>query len=320
MNFHINKYGNGTVTRFDIVGSFFVNLFYNELYKKANNLKIQSNNKSTTDIYKSLLLAYADFTTKEEFFKQAVKGIHAYIISNTNLIDITHKECVDFLIREFVPDKMWNSIRENQKNKLFHSILSSVIKQFISKIISNYIKLVVDKRDNQENSTILQNEFLDIICLEKDKTQAKFVNPKDSQTISIEVHKNKVKTLMKAIEDRDRIINTLKDSCQKNVDIIKTLQKELKSKINDMKQMQINNIKQNIIQTNHSAKIQNEKIKPATEINTDHTTKLLKKNDERVEEVIKEDNDEDTLEGESSGSEDKEEGKDLLFEEADDYY
>ena len=40
MNRHLSKYGNNTITRFDIVGSFFVNLFYNEFYKKSNSLKI----------------------------------------------------------------------------------------------------------------------------------------------------------------------------------------------------------------------------------------------------------------------------------------
>ncbi len=312
MNFHITKYGNGTVTRFDIVGSFFVNLFYNELYKKANNLKLQSSNKSTTDIYKSLLIAYADFTGKEEFFKQAVKGIHAYIISNTNLIDITHKECVDFLIKEFIPDKLWNSVRENQKNKLFHSILSSVIKQFISKIISNYIKLVVDKRDNAENSTILQNEFLDIICLEKDKTHAKFVNPKDSQTISVEVHKNKVNSLIKMLEEKDAIINTLKESCKKNVNVIKALQTELKNKVKELKQMEVNSIKQNIISGNaQSVKLEPRPIQPkelsVTPVVSPKTPSPIISPSSETEPIIQ-------------ATEESADGKDLLFEEADDYY
>mgnify|MGYP003473866038 FL=1 len=249
MNRHLSKYGNNTITRFDIVGSFFVNLFYNEFYKKSNSLKQQTLDKSTTDIYKELLVAYSDFTSREEFFKQAVKGIHAYVISNTNQIDMTHKECIDFIVKEFVPEKLFSSLRDIQKSKLFHDTISNVVKQFISKILSKYIKAVVDYRSVQETSIILQNEFLDIICIEKDKVYGKFLAPKSNNNIPVEAYKEKLKKFIDIISKKDaeieknnKIINSMKNIHIKSSEIIKNLQ----SKVNSLENYIKENNKKNI--------------------------------------------------------------------------
>jgi hypothetical protein len=231
MNRHLSKYGNNTITRFDIVGSFFVNLFYNEFYKKSNSLKQETLDKSTTDIYKELLVAYSDFTSREEFFKQAIKGIHAYVISNTNQIDMTHKECIDFIVKEFVPEKIFISLRDIQKSKIFHDTISNVVKQFISKILSKYIKAVVDYRSAHETSIILQNEFLDIICIEKDKVYGKFLAPKCTNNIPVEAYKEKLKKFIDIVSKKDaelekqqKIINSMKHIHEKSSEIIKRLQ------------------------------------------------------------------------------------------------
>ncbi len=234
MNRHLSKYGNNTITRFDIVGSFFVNLFYNEFFKKANSLKQQSLDKSTTEIFKELLVAYSDFTSREEFFKQAVKGIHAYIISNTNQIDMTHKECIEFIVKEFIPENVYSSLRENQKAKIFHDAIANVVREFISKIISKYIKMVIDYRQSPESSTVLQNEFLDIICLEKDKVYGKFIAPKSSNAIPAEIYKKKMTAIIEVInmkeeeiKKKNKTIEALKHVNDKSAAIIRELQEKI---------------------------------------------------------------------------------------------
>lgn len=235
----ILKYGDCTITRFDIVGSFFVYLFYNELFKKAKLLKDQSASKSMTDIYKELLTAYSEFTSTNEFFKQAVKGIHNYVVTNTNQIGMTHKECIDFIVSEFVPSNIFNSLRDVHKNKLFHDALSNVVKQFISKIISKYLRMTIDNRDNN-NIVILQNEFLDIICIEKDNVYSKFINGNQTETMSIVLHKKKVSdlkqeyekkmnTLMATLESQKKTNATLETVNQKSSEIIKQLQAMVKN-------------------------------------------------------------------------------------------
>ena len=262
MNRHLSKYGNNTITRFDIVGSFFVNLFYNEFYKKSNNIKQQRLDKSTTDIYVELLSSYSDFTEREEFFKQAVNGIHAYVISNTNQIDMTHKECIDFIVKEFIPENIFNNLRENQKAKIFHDSIKTTVKLFISKIVSRYIKLVIDNRNSPESSTILQNEFLDIICIEKDKIYGKFIAPKSSNNIPIEIHKKKITELLnilnqknKELNKKELLIQGLKKVNEKSSEIIKQMQKQIQKL---SKEVETNNLtKANNISTEEYRKENN---------------------------------------------------------------
>ena len=232
------KYTQSTLSKFDIIGSYFVNLYYNEFYTKANTLRINGTYENVTDAYKNILSSYLDYIKKPEFFKQIVKGIHAYCISTTKYTTMTHKECIDFMISEFIPQKLWNSIRENQKNKLFHESLNNSITIFTADIISNHLVMIIDNHSHSENITILQDLFLKIILLEKDKVYSKFLNPDSNNTISVELFKTK---LMELVNEKKEInaeniqlkktVDILKQLLEKNSNIIIELQKKNKELI-----------------------------------------------------------------------------------------
>lgn len=213
------KYTQSTLSKFDIIGSYFVNLYYNEFYTKANTLRINGTYENVTDAYKNILSSYLDYIKKPEFFKQIIKGIHAYCISTTKYTTMTHKECIDFMISEFIPQKLWSSIRENQKNKLFHESLNNSITIFTADIISNHLVMIIDNHSHLENITILQDLFLKIILLEKDKVYSKFLNPDNNNTISVELFKTK---LMELVNEKKEI-NIENIQLKKNVDILKQL-------------------------------------------------------------------------------------------------
>lgn len=250
-----NKYSQSTLSKFDIIGSYFVNLYYNEFYIKAKNLKTQGAYNNMTDAYKNILSSYVDFSTHQDFFKQIVKGIHTYCISTTRHTTMSHKECIDFMVSEFVPNNLWNSLRENQKNKLFHESLINCIKVFTENIITNHLHIIIDNHDQNENIIILQDLFLTVILLEKDKIFSKFINPGDNS--GLELFKQK---LQKIIDDKKKLIdsnknltdkiNLLDSLNKKNSNIILELQKNNKLLINE-----INKLKQ----SNNDYK-QNEKI------------------------------------------------------------
>ena len=249
------KYDQSTLSKFDIIGSYFVNLFYNEFYSKANSLKINGSYNNTTDAYKNILCSYLDFIKKPEFFKQIIKGIHTYCISTTKYTTMTHKECVDFMVSEFIPQKLWNSIRENQKNKLFHESINHSINLFTTEIISNHLVMIIDNHAHQENITILQDLFLKIILLEKDKIYSKFLNPENNNTISVELFKSKLleiitekKELLSVNAKLSKNIEIFKQLMEKNSNIIVELQNKNKislSTITDLKKQLDNSNKQN---------------------------------------------------------------------------
>jgi hypothetical protein len=245
-----NKYDQSTLSKFDIIGSYFVNLYYNEFYIKSKNLKFDNAYANITDAYKNVLSSYLEFTKKSEFFKQIIKGIHTYCISTTRYTTMTHKECIDFMVYEFVPSNLWNSLRENQKNKLFHESITNCITIFTEKIITNHLHIIIDHRDQPDNITILQDLFLSIILFEKDKIFSKFLNPNNKDSNNLELFRDKIKHIVnekkQLIEDNKKLENKLKlmdNLVKKNAEIITELQKNNKLLIKKIELYKVDNIR-----------------------------------------------------------------------------
>lgn len=232
------------ISKFEIIGAYFVNLFYNEFYKQAVNIKLSGDatggtQDSTTDIYKSILTAYTDFVNKPEFFKQTVRGVHTYCISTTNNSTMDHRECVEWLVSEFVPEKIWASLREKQKNKLFHEIIGGCVCLFIRKIISQHLVMIIDNHAQENNIMIMQNVFLDIICIEKEKVYAKFLSPKVSGSVPMVVYKTKISELDAKTKRLDELTNTMTALKQ----FAEKASKELKKTMIENKRLQDENKK-----------------------------------------------------------------------------
>lgn len=241
-----SKYSQSTLSKFDIIGSYFVNLYYNEFYIKAKNLKTQGTYNNITEAYKNILSSYVEFSNQQDFFRQIVKGIHTYCISTTRHTTMSHKECIDFMVSEFVPNNLWGALRENQKNKLFHESLINCIKIFTEKIITNHLHIIIDNHDHSENITILQDLFLTIILFEKDSIFSKFINPNSDK--NLDIFKEKVQKLIidkKKISENNKLLNEkvsiLENLNKKNSNIILELQKNNKIIINELKRLKTEN-------------------------------------------------------------------------------
>jgi hypothetical protein len=279
MNSNIyNKYDQSTLSKFDIIGSYFVNLYYNEFYIKSKNLKFDNMYSNITDAYKNVLSSYLEFTKKSEFFKQIIKGIHTYCISTTRYTTMTHKECIDFMVYEFVPSNLWNSLRESQKNKLFHESITNCITIFTEKIISNHLHIIIDHRDQPENITILQDLFLSIILFEKDKIFSKFLNPNSKDSNNLEVFRDKLKSIVnekKQLHDENKTlsnkISLLDNLVKKNVDIITELQKNNKLLIKKLELYKVDNIRLKLLTSKYIKSTSN--IKPILSKSNTETVK-----------------------------------------------
>lgn len=249
------KYSQATLSKFDIIGSYFVNLYYNDFYSKAHSLKLNGQLDNTTDAYKHILSTYLDFIKNPDGFKKIIKGIHGFVVLTTKYTTMTHKECIDFIVSEFIPQKLWNSIRDAQKNKLLHDTLNDCIATFTVDIITNYLVMIIDNHAHEENITILQDLFLRIILLEKDKIYAKFLNPDNNNMISIDLFKSKLKDILNdkkelivVNEQYKKQIEILKQLNEKNSNVIVELQKQHKlniTRIVDIKNQLIESINKN---------------------------------------------------------------------------
>lgn len=318
MNGYLDKYDKTTITKCDIIGSFFVNLTYNEFYNNAVNIKLSNKNLSITDAYKNTLVSYLEFIKKPKCFKQIIHGIHIYCISNTKYTTMSHKDCVEFMILEFIPQKLRESLREEQKNKLFHETIISCTTLFIKKIISTHLSMIIDNHSVENNIIILQNVFLEIILLEKDKIYAKFLNPKfDDETISLSIFKSKLtdilndkKELLNKNNNLVKKINMFKEVIDKSNSVIVELQTKNKSMYLETKTLKntINDLKHDIEKL---------KQKPVTQVQV--IEPIVHKQVESVK-IIKEEIVEDEDIGVGLLDSDSDDESTLKFDKEDDFY
>ena len=204
--------------------------FCNEFYIKSKNLKFDNTYNNITEAYKNVLSSYLEFTKKAEFFKQIIKGIHTYCISTTRYTTMTHKECIDFMVYEFVPSNLWSSLRENQKNKLFHESIVNCITIFTEKIILNHLHIIIDHREQSDNITILQDLFLSIILFEKDKIFSKFLNPNNKDSNYLELFRDKIKNILQEKKKIQEFVFSIEAEYDKLVTTLNETLKELEIK------------------------------------------------------------------------------------------
>ena len=220
-NIKINNYNKTTLSKFDIIGSYFVGVYYNDLYKKAEHLFLEDKYNNLTESYKSILYNYIKFTKTNKFFTKTVIGIHKYFINSTRFTQITYKECIDFIVSEFIPNELFNSVKETKKYKLLNEILINCLEIFTEDILLNHIIKIIDNHSEESNCLLLQNVFLKIILLEKDKMYAKFINPNQkNHTIPIELFNNIQKKLIKSSQINKQLLfkyNELNKSIQDNL-------------------------------------------------------------------------------------------------------
>lgn len=237
-----NRYEKSTITKFDIIGSYFVGIYYNELYLKADQLRNEGKYNSLTQSYQQVLYNYIQFTQHKDFFRKTILGIHNYFISTTKYVSMTHKECIDFIVSEFIPNHLFENIKETQKYNILNNILIDCLKIFTEKILQSYIVHIIDNHYEQANINILQNCYLEIILLEKDKMYAKFINPeKRNHSIPSELYNNIQKQLVYLQETNNKLKKINQNLIKENEDIKNIAETE----IDKLKKMGIQVIQKN---------------------------------------------------------------------------
>jgi len=243
------KYEKSTITKFDIIGSYFVGIYYNELYLKAEQLRNDGKYNSLTQAYQSVLYNYIQFTQNKDFFRKTILGIHKYFISTTKFVSMTYKECIDFIVNEFVPSHLFENIKETQKYNILNSIITDCLKIFTEKILKNQMAPIIDNHFEQANINILQNIYLEIMLLEKDKMYSRFINPdKRNHTIPTELYNTIQKQLKKLTEsnvelkkDNGLLVGEIAKFRKLGLQVIEK-NKQLQSELDNLKKSIQNNL------------------------------------------------------------------------------
>lgn len=175
------NYSNKTISVFEIVGAYFVDIFYNHLYltsKKNHKLyPSDSRTRSLTDEYKLALDAYYTGITKDQkYYEKTIKGILESYRTFTKFSTISMSDFIDDLLQQYLPEEHFKVLNSNEKFFFLNKILTSVVEQFINKVSQiHMMKMIIDDHDNENNTRQWVDAIVDIQIIQREETFNMFI-------------------------------------------------------------------------------------------------------------------------------------------------
>lgn len=192
MDYHLlfnrDSYSKQTISKFDILGSYFVHTFYNVLHKRAKNQWLKDTSGETlahyyTELMDNFIRVITASNSTQSFCKQTMRHLHEYYVEKTRNKTYTYGEFLHEMIKEFFPEDVVNSLRTQQKQHLFEECVINALIAFKCKIQEKYVKIAIDNHDNLENTRLWQDIFIDNLILQREQMRGKIAKGSSNQHI-----------------------------------------------------------------------------------------------------------------------------------------
>jgi hypothetical protein len=243
-----NQYKKLTLDVMEVVGSYIISLYYNNMYTTAKMKHEQQHYASVTDAYKDVIKGFLmniDQPEQLNTFLYDLKKWYGAWINNQN---VNHALITDSIVREYIPEDYFAQLSYTDKDKLFVFIFIQAIKRIGMQIYDiNNLRKICDDHDNKKaNVLYFQDVMLTIMIEIRTVLYSKFMNGSVNNGVS---------------DNRDILIEQLK------TDLIKITHENYQMKINENKYKAIvqHNVKQkeNLQSTIDELQITNNKLNQA---------------------------------------------------------
>jgi hypothetical protein len=174
-----NAYSTETLNTFSFMSAYFVDLYYNHLYTQAIRFHRNKQVSTVTDGYKASLDAFLQSINgfDKELYSELVHGIHQTFMEY-GFRGLSYQQCIDKIVKEFIPQDYWKIISFDDKSKILGTIITNSNRAMIHKIISTHLSEIIDNHADQDNANILQDAYIDILIMEREKLYHEFINAK----------------------------------------------------------------------------------------------------------------------------------------------
>ena len=266
--FDKNAYSSDTLKTLSFISAYFIELFYNDLYTQAERYYRNKQTATITDGYLASLDAFLQSINQynSELYSELVHGIHKKF-QDYGFKGLSYQNCIDRIIKEFVPQDYWTTLAFDDKSQLLGTIITNSTNTMIRNIITNRIPDVIDNHGEEENGNIWQDEFIDILILEREKLYHEFINVKtngySSDNSLINTMKQEILILSQQKNSANQEVHELK---KENLHIKKVLlamcrdYKEAKEQLNKLQEQLNANLTRPVVTQSHNVEV------PATSI------------------------------------------------------
>jgi len=190
--FNRDNYSRETISKFDILGSYFVHTFYNVLYKKAKaQWETSKPAESLTFHYKKIIGNYIHVMKvsngSQSYRKKTMKNLHEYYMDKTGHKSWTYMDFLGTISKEFFPEKFADTLKGPQKQRSFELCVINALVAFEYTIRTKYLTDIIDNHDDTKNTKVLREIFIDNLLMQQHKMYDKIAERSSDQHVPIHI-------------------------------------------------------------------------------------------------------------------------------------
>lgn len=189
-------YDTKTLAVFDIVGTYFVDVFYNHLYTRAAEMVKKGAKQNITDAYKENIFNYQSGLKIHSNYVKTLKNLHEYYQQWTTYSAIIFSEFQDKILSNFIPMDYYRDFSNKDKDSTLYAIIMQTVNELVVYTTSNQIFLdIIDNHGDKDFIAIMQDETVDMLILQREEYYNKFYSEQNKTEAT--VSKNIFKKLKK---------------------------------------------------------------------------------------------------------------------------
>ncbi len=164
-------------TTFDTLGTFFVDIFYNDIYNKSRSVFESARAASITEAYKHMSMSYINILSSNvAIYKQIITALFEYFKKHYSNPGMSFAAFIDRIILAFFPPEYKNTLSDNNKDTLLREVVVNGLTEFIKFLLSpDILSRVIDDHKNCNNVKILQDRFVTIFSAHRESYYSRIV-------------------------------------------------------------------------------------------------------------------------------------------------
>jgi len=220
-----------TISVFDTISSYFIDVFYNNHFSLARDLLRQGKAPSITDAYRKIVQDYmSGIAQRADLYTVAAKKLHAYYQSVNNYGSIQLCDFEDRVLVQFIPGEYYRSFTAAQKDSALRKIIIHLVQSLGTAILQpDTFKEIIDDHQNGRNVTFLQDYMVDNLAMLRDTYHAKFTKQIAQSNAPDGIGKEAVTALKKAYVAEKKKLCETQAELERAKEIIKQLYAKLTS-------------------------------------------------------------------------------------------
>lgn len=195
-----NEYKKLTLDVMEVVGSYIISLYYNNMYTTAKMKHEQQSYASITDAYKDVIKGFLMHIDQPEQLNSFLRDLKQWYSAWINNQNADHAFIIDSIVKEYVPEDYFSQLSYKVKDQLFIFIFIQAIKRIGIQIfdINNLRKICDDHGNKSDNVKYFQDVMLSIMIEIRTLLFSRFMNgsvnngKQDNRTILIDKLKSEL--------------------------------------------------------------------------------------------------------------------------------